>query len=141
MIHGIHAAGVREDPLQVVGFRGFTTYVYDEEHVHYPGNLANCLGCHNDSGYTLPLPSGALATTVNTGNNLQSPADDTVVTAATAACASCHDDDIAAAHMTSNGGSFNTTQAAIDSGKVVEQCSVCHASGKTADVSKVHNLN
>jgi OmcA/MtrC family decaheme c-type cytochrome len=141
MIHGIHAAGILENPLQIVGFRGFSTHVYDEETVHYPGNLANCLGCHDDNGYTLPLPAGTLGTTVDTGANKQSPLDDTVVTPATAACASCHDDDVSAAHMTSNGGSFNTTQAAIDSGEVVEQCSVCHGSGKTADVSAVHDID
>ena len=43
LIHGIHAASIRANALQIVGFRGFTTYVYDEEHVHFPGDLANCL--------------------------------------------------------------------------------------------------
>ena len=52
MIHGIHAAAMRENALQVVGFRGFTTYVYDEEHVHYPGDLSNCTTCHVDGGFT-----------------------------------------------------------------------------------------
>jgi len=141
MVHAIHAAGMRENALQIVGFGGFSTHVYDEEHVQYPGNLANCLACHTSDGYQLPLASTVLATSVDTGNDLQDPRDDKVTTPATAVCASCHDDTVAGSHMTSNGGSFDTTQQAIDDGEVVEQCSVCHASGKTADVSKVHNID
>ncbi|MCB1703681.1 MAG: OmcA/MtrC family decaheme c-type cytochrome [Halioglobus sp.] len=140
MVHGIHAAGMREDPLQIVGFRGFTTYVYDEEAVHYPGNLANCVACHSDDGYTLPLPSGVLGTTIDTGADLQSPVDDTVITPVTAACSSCHDGAEAASHMTLQGGSFNTTQAAIDNGTVVETCSLCHGEGRVSDVSVVHDI-
>ena len=139
MVHGIHASAMRENPLQIVGFRGFSTYVYDEEEVQFPGDLSNCTSCHTDSGYTLPLASGVLATTVDTGNNLESPVDDTVISPATAVCSSCHDDAVAAAHMTTNGGSFSTTQKDLDDGKVIEQCEVCHQSGAVADVAKVHN--
>ena len=139
MIHGIHAAGVRENPLQVVGFGGFTTYVYDEEAVHYPGDLSNCTTCHTDDGYTLPLASGVLGTTIDTGENHMSPEDDTVITPVTAVCSSCHDGSGAAAHMTQNGGSFDTTQAAIDNGETVETCNTCHATGRIADVAELHN--
>lgn len=140
MVHGIHAAAMRENPLQIVGFRGFTTYVYDEESVHYPGNLANCVACHTDDGYTLPLPSGVLGTTIDTGADLQSPVDDTVITPVSAACSSCHDGAESISHMTLQGGSFNTTQEAIDNGTVVETCSVCHGEGRGADVSVVHGI-
>ncbi|CAA0122580.1 Uncharacterised protein [Halioglobus japonicus] len=140
MVHGIHAAGIRENPLQIVGFRGFSTYVYDEEHVQYPGNLANCTACHTDDGYTLPLPNGVLGTAINTGADLQSPVDDTVVTPVTAVCSSCHDDTQAVSHMTLQGGSFSTTQAAIDAGTVVETCNVCHGAGRDADVTEVHDI-
>ena len=139
MIHGIHAAAIRENPLQVVGFRGFTTYVYDEEHVHYPGDLSNCTTCHTDDGYLLPLADGVLGTTIDTGEDRADPADDTVVTPTSAVCSSCHDNSAAKAHMTANGGNFGTTQAAIDSGEVAESCSVCHGEGRSADVSVVHN--
>ena len=140
MIHGIHAAGVREEPLQLVGFRGFTTHVYDEEEVQYPGRLANCTACHTGTSYALPLAANVLATTTATGDDVASSADDAVVTPATAVCASCHDDAVAAAHMTANGGSFATTQAALDAGQVVEACEVCHRAGAIADVSRVHGL-
>ncbi|MEZ5566921.1 MAG: hypothetical protein R3E54_00935 [Halioglobus sp.] len=71
----------------------FTTYVYDENQVHYPGNLANCVACHGEQGFT--LADGVLATSIDTGDNRADPGDDTVVSLATAACASRHDDNVA----------------------------------------------
>jgi OmcA/MtrC family decaheme c-type cytochrome len=139
MVHGIHAAAMRENALEIVGFRGFSTHRYTEEQVHYPGDLTNCTACHTDDGYTLPLAEGVLGVTVDTGDDRADPADDTVSTPTAAVCASCHDDPVAMSHMTSNGGNFATSQAAIDSGEVVEECSVCHASGRNSDVSTVHN--
>jgi OmcA/MtrC family decaheme c-type cytochrome len=139
MVHGIHAAGMRENALEIVGFRGFSTHRYNEELVHYPGDLTNCTACHTSDGFTLPLADGVLGTTVDTGEDRVDPADDIVVTPITAVCSSCHDDQVATSHMTSNGGNFSTTQQAIDNGEVVEECSVCHKSGASADVSTVHN--
>jgi OmcA/MtrC family decaheme c-type cytochrome len=140
MIHGIHAAGVRENPLQIVGFRGFSTHVYDADTVHYPGILDNCLTCHTESGFQLPLAEGVLGSSVDTGEDRHDPTDDIVVTPTAAVCSSCHDDSIAKAHMESNGGSFATSQVAIDSGEEVEQCTLCHGSGKSADVATVHSV-
>ena len=139
MVHGIHAAAMRESALEIVGFRGFSTHRYTEEEVHYPGDLSNCTACHTESGYTLPLADGVLGTTIDTGEDRADPTDDVVITPASAACSSCHDDKVAISHMESNGGSFATSQAAIDSGEVVEECSVCHGEGRSADVSAVHN--
>ncbi len=141
MVHGIHAAAIRENPLTIVGFQCRTTYVYDEEHVHYPGDLSNCTTCHTDDGYLLPLADGVLGTTVDTGDDPADPTDDTVVTPVSSVCSSCHDSTEARAHMTSNGGNFATTQAAIDDGEVVEQCSVCHSPGSIADIAKFHNIH
>jgi OmcA/MtrC family decaheme c-type cytochrome len=141
MIHGIHAAAIRNNPLQVVGFRGFTTYVYDEETVHYPGDLSNCTACHGDSGFELPLSSGVLGTTVDTGTDHGSPLDDVVRTPTANACSSCHDGAPALAHMEQNGASFATSQQAIDNGDVVEQCEVCHGSGRSADVREAHGID
>jgi OmcA/MtrC family decaheme c-type cytochrome len=140
MVHGIHASAMRENALQVVGFRGFTTYVYDEEHVQYPGDLSNCVTCHTQDGYKLPLASSVLGTSIDTGDERQDPTDDMVTTPATAVCASCHDDALAKSHMESNGGNFSTSQAAIDSGEVIEECAVCHGSGRNSDVAKVHGV-
>ena len=140
MIHGIHAAGMRENPLEIVGFGGFSIHVYDEEEVQYPGRLSNCTGCHTDSGYTLPLPAGVLATTTNTGVDHQSPVDDTVTSPVSAVCSSCHDDGDAASHMVFFGGNFDTSQQAIDDGEVVEQCTTCHGVDKPQAVGLMHNV-
>jgi OmcA/MtrC family decaheme c-type cytochrome len=140
MIHAIHAAGMRENPLLVYGFGG-TPHLFDEEAVHYPGDLSNCVACHAGDSYTLPLEPEVLATTNNGGEDPQSPLDDTVTTPATAVCSSCHDKKDAAAHMISGGGSFSTTQQAIDSDEVVEQCSVCHSESSSDSVSSVHGLD
>jgi OmcA/MtrC family decaheme c-type cytochrome len=141
MIHAIHAAGIRENPIQIVGFRGFNTHVYDEEHVHYPGDLSNCTACHGNSGYELPLASTVLGTTIDTGNDRENPHDDLVITPASAACSSCHDSATARAHMEGEGGNFSTTQSAIDNGEVVETCDVCHAEGRSHDVAELHGLD
>ncbi|MDX1694733.1 MAG: OmcA/MtrC family decaheme c-type cytochrome [Ketobacteraceae bacterium] len=141
MIHGIHAAGFRENPLQIVGFRGFSTYVFDEDQVHYPNSLENCTACHEEGTYTVPLASNVLGTTVDTGDNREDPADDEVITPTAAVCASCHDSNSAIGHMVSPGGArFDTTQAAIDAGTVVETCNICHAEGRSAAVSAEHGI-
>jgi OmcA/MtrC family decaheme c-type cytochrome len=136
LIHGIHAAGIREVPLQV------EDTVFDEEEVRYPGNLANCVTCHTEEGFQLPLASTVLGTSIDTGDDLQDPSDDLVTTPITAVCSSCHDDDgpdSAKSHMRFNGGNFSTTQAAIDSGEVHEDCNSCHKEGSgVADAWEVH---
>jgi len=138
MVHGIHAAAIRENPLQIVGFMGFSVNIYGEEEVHYPGNLANCTACHTEEGFQLPLASGVLATTNDTGDDVQDPADDTVTTPMSAVCSSCHDYAEDLSHMEFYGGNFSTTQEAIDDDKVIEQCNTCHAAGKPDDAWKVH---
>jgi OmcA/MtrC family decaheme c-type cytochrome len=135
MVHGIHASGYRETPLQV-GSR-----IYDEDRVQYPGDLANCVTCHGDSGFELPLADGVLGSTILSGEDLMDPTDDTVISPATSVCSSCHDSAVARAHMEQNGGSFATTQQAIDDGTVIEQCELCHAPGRSADVADVHGLD
>ena len=137
MIHAIHAAGMRENPLQVVGFQGFTTYVYDEEHVQYPGDLSNCESCHTGDSYALPLPAGALATTVDTGANHEDPADDLADTPMAAACSSCHDSESAKSHMVSTGGALFAAPLA-EAEAAIESCDVCHGNGASAGVDVVH---
>jgi len=131
-------AGIRQNPLQIVGFRGFTTHVFDSERVHYPGRIGNCLACHTETGFTLPLRDTVLATSIDTGENRRDPGDDRVVSPTAAVCAGCHDDQVARAHMITNGASFATSKAALDSGEVVEQCALCHGPGQIAGVAQVH---
>ena len=137
MAHGIHASMFRTEPLVIYGF-GDNANVFDEDHVQYPGRLANCLGCHVDDTFTLPLQESVLGTTVDTGSDFQDPTDDIVASPMSAVCASCHDTDVAIAHMENSGGDFSTTQAFLDNGTTVEQCATCHREGASAAVSVVH---
>lgn len=139
MIHGIHGAAFVENPLQIVGFGG-NINLFDTDAVHYPGELSNCNTCHVNDSYQLPLDAAVLATTVDAGVDKQDPADDVVISPQAAVCSSCHDGALARAHMESNGASFATSQADVDSGSVLEQCSVCHGVGRTYAVDVVHGL-
>jgi OmcA/MtrC family decaheme c-type cytochrome len=123
------------------GVRGFSTHVFDETRAHYPAPLSDCNACHIDQSYNLPLVSSVLGTTVNTGIDRADPADDLVVSPTTAVCASCHDNPDAVTHMENHGGSFSTSQAAMDDGQVTENCSACHSAGTTFDVDTVHDLS
>jgi OmcA/MtrC family decaheme c-type cytochrome len=140
MIHGIHGADFREDPLQIVGFRGFSTHVYDKNSVQYPAPLKNCLSCHVGNSYGLPLADSVLAVTNDTGADMINPFDDKVASPAAATCASCHDRDESIVHMENNGGDFSTTQESIDNGITVELCANCHGPGKFSEVGKAHGL-
>lgn len=80
-----------------------------------------------------PGPSYSAAT----GTLTQDVAGTNLVTSPiTAACASCHDSSAAVAHFKGNGGSFYETRATAL--LKVEQCLVCHGSGRTADIKAVH---
>jgi OmcA/MtrC family decaheme c-type cytochrome len=59
-----------------------------------------------------------------------------ITTPITAACSSCHDSQSALAHMKGNGGAFY--EARTTALAKVEQCMICHGSGKTADIKTVH---
>lgn len=141
LIHGVHASGFRENPLQVVGFGGFSTHVFDQNEVHFPGRLSNCRTCHVEGAWRLPLADSVLATTIDTGIDILDPADDLMITPAAAVCSSCHDTSLAKGHMEQNGADFTATAASISSGASTEACAICHGPGRTADVDVMHNLN
>jgi len=137
MVHAIHASHMRENPLQIVGFRGFSTHVYDEEHIQFPGDLSNCTSCHDGSSYALPLASSVEATTVDTGSDHESPEDDLVTTPTAAVCSSCHDSASARSHMETTGGALFEAPIA-DAEAAVESCDVCHSNDSSAGVNLVH---
>jgi OmcA/MtrC family decaheme c-type cytochrome len=139
MIHGIHSAAKREKPFVVYGFGGS---VNDFSTVRFPGVLDNCRTCHKPDTFTLPLASGVLATTVNSGAavvtaaSLADHTDDHVTTATSVVCSTCHDTAIAQTHMEQNGGQFSILVTNASNG--AETCEVCHGPGRIADVSEVH---
>ncbi len=162
LIHGIHAGaettwagdsahGFREEGLVVYGFGGTA---HDYSHVRFPGNLANCEGCHAAGTYNLdgiwdlPTQNGLLSTTTlaaptatdaaSLTAELADPTDDLNTTPTAAVCGSCHDSDLARAHMIVPGGAqFEQTQGVI-SATAVETCATCHGPGRSADVATVH---
>ena len=164
MIHAIHAASVRETPYVAYGFGA----AYDFSDVAYPGRVSDCLTCHIEGTYALPLPAERHGTTVNTGstrvagNPPYSDPDkvgnwlvDNKLSPEAAACVACHDSAIAIEHMSVRGETFISfgnsflnnpdpfgdpdTQARIDSA-APENCAFCHGPGRFVDVAVAHGL-
>jgi OmcA/MtrC family decaheme c-type cytochrome len=138
MIHQIHAGN---SPL-IFGFGGS---VHDFSEVTFPGELANCTGCHLEGTYypTRDDVDFRWATTTDTGGDLGDPEDDSNITVNTSACGSCHTSDFAESHMVNvGGGNFDVMQdidGDLDVGEV-ETCTTCHAPGSDADVARAHGL-
>ena len=116
MIHKIHRGAELENGYVVYGYR---SSLHDYGHVEFSGDLRNCEACHVDDSYTLPLPDGVLDTV--TPRDYWDP-----MQPAAAACLSCHDGLDAAAHAEANTSDLG------------ESCSLCHGTGKTFSVEKVH---
>ena len=143
MVHAIHAAEERKTPLVIIG-RDHS--INDFSHVVFPKSLRNCLNCHLDKTFELPLGANVLGTTISTGSVLDAagkvvngdPADDMNITPVAAVCSACHDKAEDKAHMVRNGASFSALQQWIDSGAVKEKCVNCHGPGKEKDIRKMH---
>ncbi len=121
MVHKIHTGRELNGEYSVYGFGG-SAIGFNE--VTYPGDRRNCLTCHDEGTYTVPLPKTVTPST--TPRNFWDP---TLPTAA--ACLGCHDSIEAAAHAFINTTSFGgTTQA--------ESCAVCHKETAEVAVSKAH---
>ena len=158
MIHAIHAAGKRDDPLVIYGYafppaeNSGTEHVFSKSEVHFPGILNNCETCHLPGTYTVPLVSDVLPNTVNTDpaattpaddndSTLLLPADDFNVTATAAVCSSCHDNFLAKMHMDQNGADFGVLDIAVGmSSDNTEVCAVCHGEGRLVDVEVMHDM-
>lgn len=153
LIHGIHAAGMRETPYQFVRNFNNTARVFDWSHVTFPGQLNNCMTCHNDGTYEVPLSSSLLASNAMTTDGVNgSPAavaaartsvpntSDHVNSPTASACYYCHDSEASVAHMEQNGGAIRWSRATYVSEEPFESCSVCHGEGRYADVTVSHGL-
>ena len=156
LIHGVHAAGMRENGLVVYGFFSApaTENPVDFSGVRFPGILSDCSTCHVTP--TLPNPSyqlwgiwraptenDILATTIDHGASLTDPSDDLNVTPTAAVCSSCHDGALQKQHMLLNGAVFAATQSDMTNHAVgggYETCAICHGAGKVADVKLVHGV-
>ena len=146
MIHGIHAGGMRKNPLIIIGRNGS---VNDFSHVRFPTSLRNCLNCHvevNQRGtFELPMSTtlGSAISTLSVLNNPLpgqvdiDPSNDLRISPTAATCSGCHDDSETRRHMTQMGASFGVVQSVL-AGR--EQCVNCHGPGKSRDVRKEHGL-
>ena len=65
MIHGIHASSIRTTDYEHVRDRSDGLY-YNWSEVTFPNNIGNCLVCHDDNTYELPLAENVLMTTNRT---------------------------------------------------------------------------
>jgi len=119
----------------------------------YPGQIANCMGCHKAGTFYPVDPSKVLGSTFLRGALGGSEyTDDTAVTPNATVCGGCHIADMVglvngtstdpvAAHMATNGASFGATRNA-DGTLVspIETCSVCHGPGRSSDVAVKHKV-
>jgi OmcA/MtrC family decaheme c-type cytochrome len=164
MIHGIHASAVRTSPFEFVRGRNNGLY-FDFSEVTFPAQngVRNCLLCHAEGTYQLPLSDNVLETTVRStgtddgldGNDFNAVIaarssvpnpTDWVSTPTASTCYKCHDSATALAHIRQNGGVISIADPAeasftqrqnVDS---VESCAVCHGEGKIADLIVVHQI-
>ncbi len=164
MIHGIHASSARTTDYEFVRGRN-DGILYNWAEVTFPAEngTRNCLLCHVEGTYELPLADNVLVTTVRTtstddgldDNDFETvgAARDTVPnptdwvnSAAASSCYYCHDSAAVVAHMRQNGGIISnadpdvgafTQRQNADNG---ESCAVCHGAGSAASMSAVHQL-
>ncbi len=120
LVHGLHAADHRSQEYEFVRNRLNGLY-YNWNEVTFPGVLNNCLTCHVEGTYELPLPDDVLPSTERTTSGDPNEDRDTILasrdsvpngtdlisTPTAATCYHCHDSDRAVAHMEQNGGQIN----------------------------------
>jgi OmcA/MtrC family decaheme c-type cytochrome len=159
LVHGIHSADFRTRSFTHV--RGGREGYYDWSHITFPrgASSSNCMLCHEDGTYELPLADGLLPTTVRTTGQVdgqdQSIADaetafenvpngtDWINSPTSASCFMCHTSADAMDHMAQNGGLLSAPKGPYtnrdDMFRAAESCSVCHGAGRVADLDVVHN--
>jgi OmcA/MtrC family decaheme c-type cytochrome len=140
MIHGIHGAAKRENPL----FFGVDNL---DAEVRYPAIISNCVNCHLVDAATgigtFEMDQGMLGTAVVKSG--LDPLGWEVISPKAATCSACHDSVEAQAHMTTVGGAAfggGKTQANILTGTVFESCDACHGLATGFEkVRDVHHVN
>ena len=110
MVHQIHTGKDLQNGLVIYGFGG-TPHDYSD--VSFIGNSQNCETCHLVGTYSTEKAANTLASTIDTGADIEDPLDDLNISPQAAVCASCHDDDVAKDHMELNGASFSALDADI----------------------------
>ncbi len=120
LIHKIHTGENLHQPYTIYGFGGSVNAFND---VAFPGDRRDCVKCHVDASFTVPLPAGVQPAI--TPHNYFSPTPPIA-----AACTACHDTVEAAAHAFVN--------IALINGVQIEGCPQCHREGANEAVTRVH---
>lgn len=149
LVHGIHGSEVRSSPFEHVRMRSGNAYAYDWSEVTFPGDPTNCSKCHVGNSF-MPenVPAAALMTTHVTGTPLDRTAalavrntlpnaDDQVTRPEVAACYGCHNSAVEMAHMNQNGAMLGADRSTVLVAAPAT-CDLCHDSGSTADISRLH---
>jgi OmcA/MtrC family decaheme c-type cytochrome len=112
----------------------------------------NCLQCHVDGSFELPLPAGIAGPSVGTLAGLDDVELHLKLTPAAGVCASCHVDyskvnldtgqstDVAFNHMKTMGGGMSFGWDWDIPDMQGEACALCHGPGKAYDLRTVHGL-
>jgi len=126
MIHAIHGSEARNNGYVAYGY-GVQPHDYSD--VLFPRESSDCLACHEEGTYELPLGSNVLATTLSSGATVTAtvtgfanpgatdfagaggandgsesdPTDDNNASATAAVCSACHDSAGAVDHMDRTG--------------------------------------
>jgi OmcA/MtrC family decaheme c-type cytochrome len=99
------------------------------------GNVANNVAI---SPYVTAQNFGsAFSVSAATGLSTAAATTNLVTSPTTTACMACHDSSLAISHMEVNGGSFYAARS-TNPQATVEQCFICHASGRVAGITQVH---
>ena len=90
------------------------------------------------SPFITPGTNYGAAFAYNAATQVTTPADPTTLVNSpiASACFGCHDSSTAMAHMKGNGGALYEARSTALS--KVEQCLICHGTGKVADIKAMH---
>jgi OmcA/MtrC family decaheme c-type cytochrome len=152
MIHGIHSADIRQDPMVIYGFNGaFAAQggapgIRHEFPGEMPHGVANCTMCHAGTTYMPPLPAESLDTTIKTIDPT-TQTDDEKMGKTQAVCTACHDQvhfDAASSSLPacSSLADVNSKACFHTGGAQTSDaaCASCHQRGGAADVQQVHHV-
>ena len=151
LIHGVHSADIRKDPMIVYGFNGAHAATGGASGTpnEFPGDIphgvANCTMCHADTTYEPPLPAEALDTTIAT-NGMLDQTGYTTMGKTQAVCTACHDQvhfDAASSSLPAcNSLTAVNSAACFHTGGAQTEaaCASCHGRGGAADVQQVHHV-
>ena len=166
-IHGIHGASKRSTPFLWQAAQDYPNVIFpgvirDCQQCHLPGtnDFSAAASAAAAASGKLLWPTVASGTSALTSTNPDTPTGViygagfsytattgvTVAAAATtlvsspiaSACYSCHDTGVAKGHMEANGGTIARARSTVNIASDREQCLVCHASGKVADIKLMH---